>query len=52
MTDFIGEFIDAMLATGCEPAKPSDIVAGAKNKLIKASNDGKAGKSLYSTFGP
>jgi predicted P-loop ATPase/phage/plasmid primase-like uncharacterized protein len=50
MTDFVEDFIDAMVATGCEPAKPSDIVAGAKNKLIKASNDGRAGKSLYYTF--
>jgi predicted P-loop ATPase len=50
MKDFVSEFIDAMSAAGCAPAKSSDIKPGAKNELIRAANDKGKNKSLYYTF--
>jgi len=50
LTDIVTEFIDAMAATGCSPARASDIQPGAKNKLVRAEGDGKTSKSLYYTL--
>jgi putative DNA primase/helicase len=50
MSDFLSDFIDAMSASGCAPAKTSDIHPGAKNKLIRAETDSNGSKSLYYTF--
>jgi predicted P-loop ATPase/phage/plasmid primase-like uncharacterized protein len=50
MTDFIDEFVEAMAASGCAPARVADIKPGQKSVLIRAADDGKTSKSLYYTL--
>lgn len=47
MSEPLSDFIDAMAAAGCAPAKTADIKPGADGVLIRADDDKPGKKSLY-----